>query len=632
MRDIVVGPFRLDTGSNLLLRGDEPVALGNRAIALLRALVEQPGVMVSKDALIEAGWPGQIVEESNLTVQIAALRRVFATAPDGDRWIETLPRRGYRFIGPVVTDAQKGLTVSASEPTPLGPAPAESDSTEVTSFGTLPAEAVAPLALPDKPSITVPAVANMSGEFFADGRPPLAGYVRLGARTFGAAASIVIVAAIGAVVWWAWQHSAPPVPVAQTPASQTAEVAAEPKQAPRLSIVVLPFANRSGDPEQQYFADGITEDLTTDLSRIVHMLVISRNTAFTYKDKPINAKQIGRELGVRYILEGSVQRSGNEIRVNAQLVDAETDTHLWAERFDRDMRDLFALQNEVTHRIALALNSELVAAEAGRPIEHPDMLDYILRGRATAHNGITPASFAQAIDLFEHALALEPQSVEAKTRLAEMLSGRVLAGMTNTRDDDIVRAEDLIEQVLAASPNSTGLHYAKGQLLRAKGRFDEAIPEFEALIASDRNSSGAYFALGVCKFLTGAIDEAIPLEEEAIRLNPRDPVVFNRYLVIGEVHLVRSRTDEAIAWLDKARIGNPRSPWAHIWLTSAYALKGETDRAAAELLETRKLLGDGVSSIAAMRANYFRTQASNIYDLYETTFWAGLRKAGVPEE
>ena len=152
--------------------------------------------------------------------------------------------------------------------------------------------------------------------------------------------------------------------------------------APRLSIVVLPFANLSDDPEQQYFADGITEDLTTDLSRIADMLVISRNTAFTYRDKPINAKQIGRELGVRYVLEGSVQRSGNQVRINAQLIDAETDAHLWAERFDRDIGDLFALQNEITGRIAIALNLELIAAEAARPTEHPDALDYILRGRA----------------------------------------------------------------------------------------------------------------------------------------------------------------------------------------------------------------------------------------------------------
>jgi TolB-like protein/class 3 adenylate cyclase len=160
--------------------------------------------------------------------------------------------------------------------------------------------------------------------------------------------------------------------------------------APRLSIVVLPFANLSNDPEQGYFADGITEDLTTDLSRLPDMLVISRNTAFTYRNKPVDTRQIGRELGVRYVLEGSVRRSGSQIRVNAQLIDAETDRHLWAERFDRDAGDLFALQDEVTSRIAVALNIELVTAEAGRITEHPDALDYILRGRAVMSKPKTP--------------------------------------------------------------------------------------------------------------------------------------------------------------------------------------------------------------------------------------------------
>ena len=146
-------------------------------------------------------------------------------------------------------------------------------------------------------------------------------------------------------------------------------------------IVVLPFANLSDDREQQYFADGLTDDLTTDLSRIAYMFVISRSTAFTYRDKPVDAKQIGRELAVRYVLEGSVRRSGNHVRVNAQLIDAETDAHLWAERFDHDTGDLFALQDEITRRIAVALDGELLNAETARSADHPDMLDYILRAR-----------------------------------------------------------------------------------------------------------------------------------------------------------------------------------------------------------------------------------------------------------
>jgi TolB-like protein len=163
-----------------------------------------------------------------------------------------------------------------------------------------------------------------------------------------------------------------------------------------LSIVVLPFTNLSTDPEQQFFADGITEDLTTDLSRLADMFVISRNTAFTYRNKPTDTKQIGRELGVRYVLEGSVRRLGNQIRINAQLIDAETDAHLWAERFNGNTADLFALQDEVTSRIAVALNLELVTAEAGRATEQPDALEYILRGRAVMNKPGTRDSFAEA--------------------------------------------------------------------------------------------------------------------------------------------------------------------------------------------------------------------------------------------
>jgi adenylate cyclase len=441
---------------------------------------------------------------------------------------------------------------------------------------------------------------------------------------------------IAIIAWWLWpatrSSSTPPAAVGTASEStQTGPSVTEPAVAPRLSIVVLPFGNLSNDPEQQYFADGVTEDLTTDLSRISHMLVISRNTAFTYRDKPVNAKQIGRELGVRYVLEGSVRRSGNQVRVSAQLIDAATDTHLWAERFDRDAGDLFGLQNDITRQIAVALNSELVVAEAARATEHPDALDYILRGRAASNKGATRDNFTQAADLFEQALALDPQSVEARSLLALTLTGRVLAGMTNTRAADIRRASDLIDQGLAVSPRSTPAHLAKGQLLRAQGRCDQAIPEFEMVIASNRNSSGALFPLGLCKLITGSIDEAIPLEEQAIRLSPRDPYVFNRYLVIGEVHLLQSRIEEAIVWLEKARTGNPGSPFPHVWLASAYGLKGDLDRAAAELAEARGLLGGrAYSSIAAMRARDWGVPS--IRALHEDTFFAGLRKAGVPEE
>ncbi len=459
---------------------------------------------------------------------------------------------------------------------------------------------------------------------------PLAGVTNVAPRprrtVLIAMTAITALALVTVLAGWLW-----PVTKTPMPAVTAAPSIGQPPVAPRLSIVVLPFANLSSDPEQQYFADGITDDLTTDLSRIAHMFVISHNTASTYASKPADTRQIGRELGVHYVLEGSVQRSGKQIRINAQLIDAKSDAHLWARRFERELGDLFALQSEITRQIAIALNLELTSREAARPTDNPDALDYILRGRAVLNKGASPENFSRAIDLFEHALALNPQSIEVQSLLAGELASRVLAGMSHSRNADIDRAERLLAQIEAASPGCACSHMPKGQLLRAKGRCDQAVPEFEAVIASNPNAAGAFFALGVCKVQTGFIEEAIPLEEQAIRLSPHDPAVFNRYLVIGQVHLLQSRTEEAIVWLEKARTANPTSPWTHPWLASAYALKGDLERARAELIEARRLIGGGsLSSIAGMRAGYWGAPATRA--LYEATFFAGLHKAGVPEE
>jgi adenylate cyclase len=403
--------------------------------------------------------------------------------------------------------------------------------------------------------------------------------------------------------------------------------------APRLSIVVLPFANLSNDPEQQYFADGITEDVTTDLSRIAGMLVISRNTSFTYQGKRVDTKQIGRELGVRYVLEGSVRRSGNQVRVNAQLIDAESDAHLWAERFDRETGDLFTLQDEITSRIAVALNIELVAVEAARATENnPDAFDYILRGRAAMLKPVTPANYAAAVRLYERALALDPQSVEAKSRLANVLTGRVLDQMSPSVAADIALAEEQVRQTVEAAPRSLLAHFAKGQILRVHNRYAEAIPEYEMAITLNRNWVNALSALAECKLYTGSVGEMIPLVERAIRLSPRDHRIGIWYFRIGLGHLLQSRIDHAIVWLEKARADNAELPYVHSHLASAYALKDEIDRSATELAEARRLSLDGrYASIARLQATrYYGVPETRA--LYEATYFAGLRKAGMPEE
>ena len=324
--------FRFDRRAGGLFRLDEggiaaPVALGSRALDVLGVLVERQGDLVSKDEIMEAVWPGTVVEEGNLTVQISALRRILDQNREEGSCIQTVPGRGYRFVAAVtrVEPAAPPVSVRPSGNSSGGP--------------------IAGNGEPQGPGVP--------------GQPrsmPAAAAPRDRHRLWGGIMASVIgalglVAAVVTALNWhsPWSGEARPVP--------------------RLSIVVLPFTNLSDDREQQYFADGITDDLTTDLSRVADMFVISRNTAFTYRNKPVDAKQIGRELGVRYVLEGSVRRSGNQVRVNAQLIDAETDAHLWAERFDRDTGDLFALQNEITSRIAVALNVELIAQRPpGRPI------------------------------------------------------------------------------------------------------------------------------------------------------------------------------------------------------------------------------------------------------------------------
>ena len=572
--------FRLDRRAGGLFQCDEdggltPVPIGPRALDVLGVLVERAGDLVSRDEILAAAWLETVVNDNNLNMQIAALRRVLDGGKAMPSCIQTIPRRGYRFVAPVTR---------AGPPAQLMP--------------------VQPLHPRDQDYADRPILKSRSR--YRTRRAVMAGVV--GALVLAAAATA------------AWNVQS--------------RWFAGARPASRLSVVVLPFANLGGDPGQQYFADGITEDLTTDLSQLAGMLVISRDTAFTYKDKPVNAKRIGHELGIRYVLEGSVQRSGDQVRINAHLIEAETDRHLWAERFDRGIGDLFALQNEITGRIAVALNLKLIASEAARPTEHPDVLDHIFRGRAGIYKPASRQNFAEAIAEFEQALALDPGSVEAQSRLAIALASRVLDDMSGVAESDIERGNGLIEQALAAAPASPLAHFAKAQLLRVQHHCEAAIPEYEAVLAANRNALSSIGNIGRCKIYLGLIDDGVALEEQAIRLSPRDPFLGIWYFRIGQARLLQSRIDEAIQWLEKAHNANSAYPFVPAWLAAAYGLKGNLPRAAAELAEARRLSGNGSpASIAAERtgsAKDFTAPATRA--LLETTYLAGLRQAGTPEE
>jgi TolB-like protein/DNA-binding winged helix-turn-helix (wHTH) protein/Flp pilus assembly protein TadD len=577
------GLFRRDGNATLA-----PVELGSRALDVLRVLLDRPGDLVSRDEIMAVAWPGIVVEDNNLTIQIATLRRVLDQNPANGSCIQTVPRRGYRFVGSV-TRLEPARATESDTPSGNGIDGFITES-EPAGAGTLSAVGyIPPLPLP-----------RVRRRFWR-------------AIMIAGIGVLLLVGAVAAANWHLpWLGGRHP--------------------APRLSIVVLPFANLSGDLDQQYFADGITEDVPFDLSRIVNMFVISRNTAFTYRNKPVNTNQIGRELGVRYVLEGSVQRSDQEVRITTQLIDAESDAHLWAERFELERANLFAVQNEITGKIAYTLGLELVAAEAARPSDNPDAMDFILRGRALTLKPPSRGMFAEMISHYEHAVALDPRSVEAKSWLTTALMGRVMNGMAASPATDIKRAEGLAGEALAISPRNPHAHLAKGFVLNAQNRVEEAIPEYETALASNRNWALVIATLGWLKFMAGLLDDAIPLQEQALRLSPRDSLIGIWFQRVGMGHLLRSRIDEAIPWLEKARNANPVHPGPRAWLASAYALKGDSERAAAELAEARRLITDDRwSSIARLKAvGYFGVP--KVRALYEATYFAGLRKAGMPEE
>ena len=409
----------------------------------------------------------------------------------------------------------------------------------------------------------------------------------------------------------------------------------QPAVAPRLSIVVLPFANLSNDPEQEYFADGITDDLTTDLSRISGYFVIARNTAFTYKGKSIDAKEIGRELGVRYVLVGSVRRADDRVRVNVQLINAETGAHLWADRFDTDRANVEGVQNEITGRLAQSLSLELMEAVDRRIAQEsavdPDAQALVLRGWAWYYRATSAVTVREAQLAFEQALEIDRSSVDAKIGLATVLARKLAEGWSPPRLEDQAHAERLLLEVLEGDTNRPAAHYAMGMLRRVQNRLAEARIEFETTIALDRNHARSYFRLGQTLMYLGRPEAGIPHIEKAIRLNPRDPNIARPYANLGLCHLLLGQVDKAINLLRQARAANPRFYWIHSLLAGALGFSGDIDEARAALAESIRLNPE-VKSFAQWRAYMPWITGREHWALLEKTLNIGLRRAGFPDE
>ena len=412
----------------------------------------------------------------------------------------------------------------------------------------------------------------------------------------------------------------------------------KPPIVPRLSIVVLPFANLSDDPKQEYFADGITDDLTTDLSRISGSFVIARSTAFTYKGKPVDVKQIGRELGVRYVLEGSVRRAGDQVQVNVQLIEAESGAHIWADRFETGRPNLAEAQREITNRLAWTLNLELIR-DVGHRIEQeqaldPEAQDLVMRGWAWYHRPRSAATTEEARRNFERALEIDPRSVDARVGIARVLLVNLIGNFGPRPqipiDRDRARAEQLLLEAIDSDPNNAGAHSTLGQLRRVQNRLTESRIEFEAAITLHADDEFTHEQLAWTLLFLGQPGAGLAAAEKSLRLSPRNPTIWGCCLILGWCQLLLNEMDRAIDQLIKSRAANPR-PWVtHFGLAAALGLKGDLDEAKAALADSLNLNPE-VDSLAQFRA-YRPWGSTQYWALFEKTAATGLHRAGFPDE
>jgi TolB-like protein len=418
-------------------------------------------------------------------------------------------------------------------------------------------------------------------------------------------------------------------PIEQAGSAAHAAITETPTSAPRLSIVVLPFANRGGDPAQDYFADGVTDSLTTDLSRIRDAFVIASSTAFTLKGRAADVKRIGRELNVRYVLEGSVQRDDRRLRVNVQLIDAETGNHLWAERFDKPLADLFDMQDEIVSRIANALDAQLIAAEARRSQRslHPDARDFCFQGIAWIHKGMTNQHMAQARGFFERALALDAWSIEALVGTAIVDFNRGANFSTDDRAAPFAAAEAALIKALSMAPQHAQAQMYLGIVHIFTARAAQGIAECERALALDRNLANAHGFMGLAKVFLGRGAETEAHLDEALRLSPRDIFAYRWILFVGIAKLWQGADAEAVAWLRRSIEANRNFPFTHFLLAAALAWLGA-------LGEAHAAVQAGLAINPTFTLRRYRAGASSDNPTYlagREHAYEGMRMAGVPE-
>ena len=516
---LLFGDCLLDPDRRELKRASAVVSIGPQVFDLLLHLIKNRAHVVSKDDLLEAVWQGRIVSESTITSHINAARTAIGDNGQEQRFIRTVARKGFHFVGEV------------------------SEST--SNAGEIESAAAPALALPDKPS-----------------------------------------------------------------------------------IAVLPFMNLSGDAEQDYFADGMVEDIITGLSHIRWLFVIARNSSFTYKGRASDDKQVGAELGVRYVLEGSVRKAANRVRITGQLIDATTRGHLWAERYEGALDDIFALQDRITENVVSAIARQLERAEIERakrkPTESLDAYDYYLRGMARFHVG-TREAVGDAIALFGKAIELDPEYASAYGMAAWSIFWRRLNGWADDRAEESAEGARLARHAIeVGQEDAVALTRGGHALAHFTGDLDQGVALLDRALALNPNLAAAWFLGAYLRLWRGDPDAAIERFQHAMRLSPLDSEMFRMQAGMAWAHLLARRFDEASSWAEKAFREMPVFTLAAGAIAASHALAGHADEAQRAVSHLRKL--DPTIRVSRIKEwlPFLRPEDAAL-------FADGLRKAGLPD-
>ncbi len=561
------GQCELDTERLELRLDGELQAVEPQVFSLLVLLIENRKKVVSKDDLIAAVWGGRIVSDASLSSRVSRARTAVGDSGTSQAIIRTLPRRGFRFVADILQDE---ATQSGS------PSGAHDDET------------------------TGKSAENPSSK-----------------RKTVIAASIIVVIAVAAGLFF-WQ------PWASIEKASIEKMAYKLPQKP--SIAVLPFANLSSDRNQESFGDAITEDIITALSKIPDMFVIAHNSSFTYKGKAVKVQKVAEDLGVRYVLEGSIQRSGNKVRVTVQLIDALSGRHIWGERYDREVKDIFALQDDITRNVVTALEVKLTEGEQARALrrqtENTEAYELFLRAKSMQREGYLSKSVnAEAKEFYEKAIALDPNFAAPWLRLSEVLQIEVRFGWTKNRVRSMSQAVDAVGKALAIDDALPEAYMWLANIAHIKRQYDQVIVHCEKALSLDPTA----FVMAHCGRMwsqVGRPEEALEWITKAMRRNP----YFNtQYLfTLGNAHRMLGNYDKAIAALEARRKLDPKSLAPLIMLAATYAEAGQMDKA-------RAMVKDSIKRFPKYSLKR-PTQVLRYKDPKEKQrILDNLRKAGLPE-